>query len=177
MSFHHSYVIPSFESHSINHMSCWQYTIILMSFYSFQDQSSMEWQGMTFWWNDRNVVRMMVLVIQSAFPSFLSFQKSWPSLISFLSFWPHSVIQVSFQNSVSIGMMLEWQMILGWSWILSLSEAFQNGTAELKAIGAKLMGNFRDQSHAPCWLFLLQVESHPLWGEQSLPKSSVFLHC
>ena len=66
---------------------------------------------------------MMVLVIQSAFPSFLSFQKSWPSLISFLSFWPHSVIQVSFQNSVSIGMMLEWRMILGWSWLLSLAAA------------------------------------------------------
>ena len=43
-------------------------------------------------------------------------------LISSLSFQPHSVILVSFQNSISIGMMLEWRMILGWSWLLSLTK-------------------------------------------------------
>ena len=32
--FHHSDVIPPFECHSINHSSCWQYTIIRMSFHS-----------------------------------------------------------------------------------------------------------------------------------------------
>ena len=59
ISFRHSNDIPSFKSHSINHRTCWQYTIISMSFYSFHDHLSMEWHGMTFWWNDRNGVRMM----------------------------------------------------------------------------------------------------------------------
>ena len=98
----HSSVIPSTIAHVANILSFGWHFIHSMVI------RALEWRGMTFCWNDRNEVRMMISVIQRAFLSFPSSQIYWKMrsfLISFLSFLHHSVIGVSFKNSVSKGMM------------------------------------------------------------------------
>ena len=76
------------------------YTTKIISFRNHSIHSmvirAVEWCGMTFCWDDRNEGRMMVLVIQRAFPSFLSFQISLKNC-TFLDFIP--VILASFRHS------------------------------------------------------------------------------
>ena len=87
MSFHNSSVIPSIIVHVGNILSfgChFIHSVVIRA---------LEWRGMTFWWNDRNEVRMMISVIQKAFLSFPSSQTSGKNEV-FLDFIP--VILASF---------------------------------------------------------------------------------
>ena len=90
MSFHHSSVIPSITFHVDNIPSFWCHSIHSSVI------RALEWRGMTFWWNDRNEVGMMISVIQMAFLSFSSSQISGGNVV-FLDFIP--VILTSFHHS------------------------------------------------------------------------------
>ena len=96
MSFHHLNVIPSFECHSIIWISFYHSRFIpsiivhvrnILSFGCHFIHSmvirALEWRGMTFCWNDRNEVRMMISVIPdvrmmiSFIPVIPNYRKKW----------------------------------------------------------------------------------------------------
>ena len=89
MSFRHLSVIPSTIVHVVNILSFGCHFIHSMVI------RALEWRGMTFCWNDRNEVRMMISVIQRAFLSFPSSQIYWKNEV-FLDIIP--VILASFRH-------------------------------------------------------------------------------
>ena len=121
-------VILSFERHSINLSSWWQYTVIRCQSIHSMVIRALEWREMTFLWNDRNDVGMTVLVIPSTFPSFLSSQIAGKNgaILDFIPVIPdysrHSGVIRKFSTNVNFPRMTsEWRKILSWSGPVSLS--------------------------------------------------------
>ena len=113
MSFHHSSVIPSIIAHVGNIMSFGGHFIHSMVI------RALEWRGMTFCWNDRNDVRMMISVIPdvgmmiSVIPVIPNYRKKW-GLPWFHSC--HSDLIPSFGCHSKIKFQKEWRRNDRWFW-------------------------------------------------------------
>ena len=113
MSFHHSSVIPSIIAHVGNILSFGGHFIHSMVI------RALEWRGMTFCWNDRNDVRMMISVIPdvrmmiSVIPVIPNYRKKW-GLPWFHSC--HSDLIPSFGCHSKIKFQKEWRRNDRWFW-------------------------------------------------------------